>query len=122
MTLRPLHDRVLVERIEEAEQVRGGIIIPDSAKEKPQEGKVIATGNGKRLEDGTVVALDAGHIDLAGRSGDTLLDTFIFAGDSSLVSDVWSAGRHVVKQGRHVAREAIKCAYGKATAQLMDVL
>jgi formimidoylglutamate deiminase len=69
-----------------------------------------------------LVALDAGHIDLAGRSGDTLLDTFIFAGDSSLVSDVWSAGRHVVKQGRHVAREAIKCAYGKATAQLMDVL
>ena len=58
MTLRPLHDRVLVERIEEAEQVRGGIIIPDSAKEKPQQGKVIAAGNGKRLEDGTVVALD----------------------------------------------------------------
>ena len=58
MTLRPLHDRVLVERIEEAEQVRGGIIIPDTAKEKPQQGKVIAAGNGKRLEDGTVVALD----------------------------------------------------------------
>ena len=58
MTLRPLHDRVLVERLEEAEQVRGGIIIPDSAKEKPQQGKVIAAGNGKRLEDGTVVALD----------------------------------------------------------------
>jgi chaperonin GroES len=53
-----LHDRVLVERIEEAEQVRGGIIIPDSAKEKPQEGKVIAVGKGKRLEDGSIVALD----------------------------------------------------------------
>jgi chaperonin GroES len=58
MSLRPLHDRVLVERIEEAEQVRGGIIIPDSAKEKPQEGKVIAVGKGKRLEDGSIVALD----------------------------------------------------------------
>jgi chaperonin GroES len=58
MTLRPLHDRVLVERVEEGEQVRGGIIIPDSAKEKPQEGKVIAVGKGKRLEDGSVVALD----------------------------------------------------------------
>ena len=69
-----------------------------------------------------LVALDAGHIDLAGRSGDTLLDTFIFAGDSSMVSDVWSAGRHMVKQGRHIAREAITSAYRKATAQLMDVL
>ena len=58
MSLRPLHDRVLVERVEEAEQVRGGIIIPDSAKEKPQEGKVIAVGKGKRLEDGSIVALD----------------------------------------------------------------
>lgn len=58
MKLRPLHDRILVERIEEGEQVKGGIIIPDSAKEKPQQGKVIAVGNGKRLEDGTIVALD----------------------------------------------------------------
>jgi chaperonin GroES len=51
--LRPLHDRVLVKRIEEQEQIRGGIIIPDSAKEKPQEGEVIAVGNGKLLENGT---------------------------------------------------------------------
>jgi chaperonin GroES len=59
MKLRPLHDRILVERIDEdAEQVKGGIIIPDSAKEKPQQGKVIAVGNGKRLEDGSIVALD----------------------------------------------------------------
>ncbi len=56
--LRPLHDRILVERIEDGEQVKGGIIIPDSAKEKPQQGKVIAVGNGKRLEDGSIVALD----------------------------------------------------------------
>ncbi len=58
MKLRPLHDRILVERIEDGEQVKGGIIITDSAKEKPQQGKVIAVGNGKRLEDGSIVALD----------------------------------------------------------------
>ena len=56
--IRPLQDRVIVKRIEEKEQVRGGIIIPDSAKEKPQEGEVIAVGHGKRLEDGQLVALD----------------------------------------------------------------
>ncbi len=58
MNMRPLHDRVLLKRIEESESVRGGIIIPDSAKEKPQEGEVIAVGNGKRLEDGTVLPLE----------------------------------------------------------------
>jgi chaperonin GroES len=58
MSVRPLHDRVLIKRIEEEESVRGGIIIPDSAKEKPQEGEVIAVGTGKRLEDGTVIPLE----------------------------------------------------------------
>jgi chaperonin GroES len=52
----PLHDRVIVRRVEEEEQVRGGIIIPDTAKEKPQEGEVIAVGKGKLLEDGKRVA------------------------------------------------------------------
>jgi chaperonin GroES len=56
--IRPLHDRVLVKRIEEGEQVRGGIIIPDTAKEKPQEGEVIAVGAGKYRKDGTRQALD----------------------------------------------------------------
>jgi len=56
--VRPLHDRLLVKRIEEQETVRGGIIIPDSAKEKPQEGKVIAVGKGKVTEDGKVLPLD----------------------------------------------------------------
>ena len=69
-----------------------------------------------------LLALDAGHVDLSGRIGDTLLDSFIFAGDSSMVSDVWAAGRHMVRQGRHVGREAITTAYRKATAHLMDVL
>jgi chaperonin GroES len=53
MQLRPLHDRILVRRLEEAEQVRGGIIIPDTAKEKPQQAEVKAIGNGKLLDSGT---------------------------------------------------------------------
>jgi chaperonin GroES len=62
----PLHDRVIVKRIDEGEQVRGGIIIPDSAKEKPQEGEVIAVGAGKYKEDGTRQPLDV-------RTGDRIL-------------------------------------------------
>ena len=58
MNMRPLHDRLLIKRIEEQESIRGGIIIPDSAKEKPQEGEVVAVGNGKILEDGTVQPLE----------------------------------------------------------------
>jgi chaperonin GroES len=62
----PLHDRVIVKRIDEGEQVRGGIIIPDSAKEKPQEGEVIAAGSGKYKEDGTRQPLDV-------KAGDRIL-------------------------------------------------
>ena len=58
MKIRPLYDRIVVKRIEEQEQKVGGLYIPDSAKEKPQEGEVAAVGKGKRLEDGTVVPLD----------------------------------------------------------------
>lgn len=58
MTVRPLHDRLLVKRIEEKETVKGGIIIPDTAKEKPQEGEIIAAGNGKKTEEGKVIPLD----------------------------------------------------------------
>lgn len=58
MKFRPLHDHVLVRRIEAAEKTAGGIIIPDSAQEKPQEGEVIAIGTGTRAEDGTVTPLD----------------------------------------------------------------
>ena len=66
MALRPLHDRILVQRIEEDEQKVGGIIIPDSAKEKPQQGKVIAVGAGKPDKDGKKIALDV-------KQGDTIL-------------------------------------------------
>ena len=66
MALRPLHDRILVERLEEEEQKVGGIIIPDSAKEKPQQGKVIAVGAGKADKDGKRIPLDV-------KDGDTIL-------------------------------------------------
>jgi chaperonin GroES len=58
MTIRPLYDRIVVKRIEETKQMQGGLHIPDSAKEKPQQAEVIAVGKGKRLEDGKLVSLD----------------------------------------------------------------
>lgn len=58
MAIRPLHDRVLVQRVKEEEKTKGGIIIPDTAKEKPIEGKIVAVGNGKILEDGSVRKLE----------------------------------------------------------------
>lgn len=58
MKLRPLHDRILVQRVEEETKTKGGIIIPDTAKEKPAEGKVVAVGNGKRSDDGNLIALE----------------------------------------------------------------
>jgi chaperonin GroES len=69
MNVRPLHDRIIVQRIEETEQKIGGIIIPDTAKEKPQQGKVIAAGAGKVKDDGKRVALDvkAGDLILFGK-------------------------------------------------------
>jgi chaperonin GroES len=66
MKVQPLHDRILVKRIDEEEKTKGGIIIPDTAKEKPQEGKVIAVGKGRVLDDGKI------H-DLAVRKGDKIL-------------------------------------------------
>jgi chaperonin GroES len=69
MDIRPLHDRIIVQRLEEGEQKVGGIIIPDTAKEKPQQGKVIAAGNGKVRDDGKRVPLDvkAGDLILFGK-------------------------------------------------------
>ena len=66
MKIRPLHDRLLIERMEEREVKKGGIIIPDTAKEKPQEGRVIAVGNGKVGEDGKKIPLDV-------KTGDKIL-------------------------------------------------
>ena len=69
MNIRPLHDRIIVQRLEEGEQKVGGIIIPDTAKEKPQQGRVIAAGNGKMNDEGKRVALDvkAGDLILFGK-------------------------------------------------------
>jgi chaperonin GroES len=66
MKARPLHDRILIKRIDEGEQKIGGIIIPDTAKEKPQQGKVVAVGAGKVKEDGGRISLDV-------KAGDTIL-------------------------------------------------
>ncbi len=66
MHIRPLHDRIIVQRLDEGEQKVGGIIIPDTAKEKPQQGKVIAAGHGKTKDDGTRIPLDV-------TAGDTIL-------------------------------------------------
>ena len=66
MNVRPLHDRIIVQRIEEGEQKIGGIIIPDTAKEKPQQGKVIAAGAGKAKDDGKRIPMDV-------KAGDTIL-------------------------------------------------
>jgi chaperonin GroES len=66
VNLRPLQDRIIVQRVSAAEQKAGSIIIPDSAKEKPQQAKVVAVGNGKRQENGEVIALDV-------KAGDTIL-------------------------------------------------
>ncbi len=66
MNVRPLQDRLLVRRVEQAETTKGGIIIPDAAKERPLEGQVIAVGSGKRTDDGTLVALDV-------KAGDRIL-------------------------------------------------
>ena len=65
-TFTPLHDRILVRRVEEGESIRGGIIIPDSAKEKPQQGEVISVGKGKSNDEGKVFPLDV-------KAGDTIL-------------------------------------------------
>ena len=58
MNIRPLHDRIIVERLEEETVTAGGLIIPDSAKEKPQQGKIVAVGKGKKTEEGKVIAMD----------------------------------------------------------------
>ena len=73
MSLRPLHDRVLVRRVEQEEKTAGGIIIPDSAQEKPQQGEILAVGTGTRSENGTVTPLDVkvGDIVLFGKWGGT---------------------------------------------------
>jgi chaperonin GroES len=104
MTFRPLHDRVLIKRIEERETVKGGIIIPDSAKEKSQEGEVISVGAGKMLENGSVIPLEvkAGDRILFGKySGNEikLLDQeYLILREDEIVGILTHAGKAAGKQ------------------------
>ena len=98
MKVRPLHDRMVVRRIEEKETAKGGIIIPDTAKEKPQEGEVLAVGNGKILENGTKIALDVkvGDKILFGKYTGTEIkidgeDVLILREDEVLAALAWSS-------------------------------
>ncbi|OPX38477.1 MAG: co-chaperone GroES [Desulfobacteraceae bacterium 4484_190.3] len=80
MKIRPLHDRILVKRVEVETKTKGGIIIPDSAKEKPFEGEVVAVGKGKKTEDGKVIALDV-------KNGDRILFSK-YAGSDIKIDDI----------------------------------
>jgi chaperonin GroES len=80
MKIRPLQDRIIVKRLDEEEKTKGGIIIPDSAKEKPMEGEVIAVGNGKKTEDGKVIKMDV-------KAGDKVLFSK-YAGSEVKIDDV----------------------------------
>ena len=80
MKIRPLHDRIIVKRLDEEEKTKGGIIIPDSAKEKPMEGQVIAVGNGKKTDDGKVIKMDV-------KTGDRVLFSK-YAGNEVKIDDV----------------------------------
>jgi chaperonin GroES len=99
MKLRPLHDRILVQRLEQGEQKKGGIIIPDSAKEKPQRGTVVAVGNGKRLENGQITPLDvkAGDQILFGKYGGsevTIDDTeYLILREDEVLAVIEEAGK-----------------------------
>ena len=93
------------------EAVRGG------AQAAGRDSGAIAPG---RIAD--LVALDGDALDIAGRTGDRILDTFIFAGDDRWVRDVWSAGRHVVRDGRHIARDRIRARYRETLRDLEDAL
>jgi chaperonin GroES len=103
MNIRPLYDRIVVKRTQEQESTRNGIIIPDSAKEKPQEGEVLAVGHGKRLEDGQLVALDVkvgDHILFAKYSGTetTVVGTeYIIMREDDVLGILDSTGKKAAK-------------------------
>jgi formimidoylglutamate deiminase len=92
-------------------------MVKGGAQAAGRESGAIAVGKWADL-----VALDCKGPDMAGRSGDRLLDTFAFAGDDRMVSDVWSAGRHIVQGGRHVARDAVRARFGRVMARLAEAL
>ncbi|MBR0676840.1 amidohydrolase family protein, partial [Roseomonas alkaliterrae] len=85
-----------------------------------------AAGRGSgRIEPGAwadLLALDTAHVDLEGLRGDAILDAFAFSGDNGMVAEVWAAGRHVVRGGRHIRRDAITAAYRRAVRPLRQAL
>jgi chaperonin GroES len=106
----PLHDRVLIRRVEEQESVRGGIIIPDTAKEKPQEGEVIAVGKGKSNEEGKVFPLDvkAGDRILFGKYAGSEIkldgEELIIMKEDEVLGIVSGASKHKEKEKEYAAR------------------
>ena len=102
MKIRPLQDRVIVKRVEEEEKTKGGIIIPDTAKEKPMEGKVIAVGKGKLMEDGKIHALDvkAGDRVLFGKYSGTEVK---IDGEEHLIMREDERGNHYPRHGQREA-------------------
>ena len=104
MKLRPLYDRVLIKRIEEKETVKGGIIIPDSAKEKSQEGEVVAVGAGKILENGTILPIEvmAGDRILFGKYSGTEIkiegQDFIILREDEIIGILTAAGKSAGKK------------------------
>ena len=104
MTVRPLHDRVLIKRIEEQETVKGGIIIPDTAKEKSQEGEVMAVGTGKILENGTILPVEvkAGDRILFGKYSGTEIkiedQDYIILREDEIIGILTSAGKAAGKK------------------------
>ena len=109
--IQPLHDRVIVKRIDEGEQIRGGIIIPDTAKEKPQEGEVIAAGLGKYKEDGTRQALDvkAGDRVLFGKYSSSEIkvdgEELLIMREDEILGIIKRAGAVAGSGGGHKARK-----------------
>ena len=104
MKIRPLYDRIVVKRIEQKEQMQGGLYIPDSAKEKPQEGEVVAVGKGKRLEDGKVIPLDV-------QTGDHILFGKYSGSDIKLDSEEYLIMREdevlgILEKAPHAAKKA----------------
>jgi hypothetical protein len=96
MNIRPLYDRIVVKRIDEQETTRNGIVIPDSAQEKPQQGEVLAVGNGKRLEDDAIVALD-----VKSATGSCSESTPAARPSSPVPSTSHARGRRPRHSGRH---------------------
>ena len=98
-SIRPLNDRIIVKRIEEQEQMRGGLYIPDTAKEKPQEGEVLAVGNGKLLDNGTRISIDlsAGDRVLFGKYAGTEVkldgEELLILREDDILGVVQSAGK-----------------------------